>query len=179
MYNLSDEISIIPLELTPHKEGFDRSILITENFTLGELYDATKVLDKQTLFAHGIPMHRNFPALFSLLRQKTGKPISIGSAYRSPEWEASKGRSGLGDHPKADGYDFSGLGINKLIDEAITTKNDLFHEMQELGVTAFGEYKWGWHLGFRTPRPDGKIYFWSDIKKKTMKSTKISQTKKR
>ncbi len=35
---------------------------------------------------------------FDRLRDKVGMPLSFSCAYRSPEWDRSKGRSGTGAH---------------------------------------------------------------------------------
>lgn len=50
-------------------------------------------------------MARDFMSLMDKLRDEAGIPLIIHSAYRPPQWEMRKGRSGTGDHPQGKGMD--------------------------------------------------------------------------
>mgnify|MGYP001501326413 CR=1 FL=1 len=148
-------------------DGFNRSHRLSEHLTFGEVYDATKVLNKEKLFNTGVPFPRNGIALFELLRSYTKKPLYLGSAHRSYEWELFKKRSGTSEHLHT-AIDFNGEGLNKLIKDALHEKNELYYELRSMGVNGFGEYSWGWHLDFRENKPNDEIYFWSDKKKNSL-----------
>lgn len=45
-------------------------------------------------------MSQEFLDLLDRVRQEAGIPIVLNSAYRSPEWDRGKGRSGNGAHTK-------------------------------------------------------------------------------
>jgi len=165
MNNLASNINIVQIPFAPFMDGVHRSVKLSEHLTVGELYDATKVPDKRDLLESGIPIHKNFYKVFELIRSHTKKPLYLGSAFRSYEWELKQGRSGNSQHIKAHAYDFNGLNLDKVISMAVLTENALFHELRALGVTAFGDYDWGWHLDFRTEKPTKEIYYWSKKKK--------------
>jgi len=50
-------------------------------------------------------MNQAFINKLDTLRDVAGIPLVLNCAYRSLEWEKSKGRSGSGDHPKRKGVD--------------------------------------------------------------------------
>ena len=102
-----------------------------------------------------------------MVRDITGFPVYLGSSFRSQKWDISKGRSGEGDHPKGKGVDINGKNVVDVILAAINEKNHLFQELSKIGINAFGIYEWGVHLGKRTPKANGKIYYWDERKKKT------------
>jgi len=52
-------------------------------------------------------MDQDFLNKLDALRDKCGIPLLLTSAYRSLEWERSKGRTGSGDHPSRRGVDIS------------------------------------------------------------------------
>ena len=148
-------------------DGFDRNHKVSANLSFGEVYDATKVLNKDKLFNSGIPFPRRGLELFELLRSYTKKPLYIGSAHRSYDWEIFKNRSGDSEHLHT-AIDFNGEGLKKLIREALDQKNELYDKLRSMGVNAFGEYSWGWHLDFRDNKSNNEIYYWSDLKKKNI-----------
>lgn len=51
-------------------------------------------------------MDEEFLRKIDEVREKAGIPMYMLSAYRSPQWEVGKGRSGKGDHPQGCGVDF-------------------------------------------------------------------------
>jgi hypothetical protein len=147
--------------------GFDRKHKVSTNLNFGEIYDATKVLNKSKLFESGIPFPMRGVELFELLRSYTNKPLYLGSAHRSYEWELSKNRSGNSEHLHT-AMDFNGEGLNELLREAVDKENELYQKMRSLGVNAFGEYSWGWHLDFRQNKPTNDIYYWTEKKKSSI-----------
>lgn len=50
-------------------------------------------------------MNQAFINKLDTLRDVAGIPLVLNCAYRSPEWDKAKGRSGTGDHPKHKGVD--------------------------------------------------------------------------
>lgn len=52
-------------------------------------------------------MDDNLLELLDELRELVGTPLVITSAYRSPDWDLAKGRSGKGAHTKGMGVDIS------------------------------------------------------------------------
>jgi len=166
MYShLEPNINIIEIPFAPFIDGVNRGVKISNHLTIGELYDSTKVLNKNDLNNNGIPVHPNFLELFELLRSHTKEPLFLGSAYRSHEWEFSQNRSGNSQHVQALAYDFNGKNLSNVIHEALETKNTLYKQLRRIGVNAFGEYSWGYHLDFRNNKPNNEIYFWSNKKK--------------
>ena len=165
MNNLASNINIVQIPFAPFVDGVHRAVKLSEHLTVGELYDATKVPDKRDLLESGIPIHKNLYKVFELIRSHTKKPLYLGSAFRSYEWELKQGRSGNSQHINANAYDFNGQNLKKVIDIAVHTENALFQELRGLGVTAFGKYSWGWHLDFRPEKPTKDIYFWNEEKK--------------
>jgi hypothetical protein len=168
MYSyLSNDYNIVQLPFSgAFKDGFDRSVKLSPNLTLGEVFDASFHTDKSIFLQNGIPLHKNFLQVFELVRSYTKKPLYLGSLYRTYDWEQHRGRSGASQHLYG-ALDLNGQNVKEVITEAINTENELFQKLQDLGVTSFGEYNWGWHLDFREPKPSGEIYYWS--KKKTNK----------
>ena len=50
-------------------------------------------------------MDQQFIRQLDAARASAGIPFVLNSAYRSPAWELSKGRTGRGDHPQGRGVD--------------------------------------------------------------------------
>lgn len=50
-------------------------------------------------------MDQQFMRQLDAARASAGIPFVLNSAYRSPAWELSKGRTGRGDHPQGRGVD--------------------------------------------------------------------------
>lgn len=50
-------------------------------------------------------MEQSFIDRLDAMRLITGVPMILTSAYRSFDWEISKGRTGTGDHPQGKGAD--------------------------------------------------------------------------
>ena len=50
-------------------------------------------------------MDQQFIRQLDAARASAGIPFVLNSAYRSPAWELSKGRTGRGDHPQGKGVD--------------------------------------------------------------------------
>lgn len=164
--HLTNDIKIIQVPFAPFTDGVNRDLQLSENLTFGELFDATKVIDKQELWDYGVPHHKNFLEVFELLRRYTKKPLYLGSAFRSYDWEIKQGRVGNSQHIEANAYDFNGTNLKAVLDEALESKNHLYHELRKLGINAFGRYDWGYHLDFRQNKPNNDIYYWDESKKK-------------
>jgi hypothetical protein len=152
---------------TPFVNGFDPNEKISEFLNIGELYNATKVLDKSTLMNTGLPIDVRLLEVHTLLRKTLNQPITIGSAYRSYAWELKQGRSGTSQHVQGHAMDFSGNGLDEMIESSINEKDQLYDKLRKLGVNGFGLYSWGVHLDFRPLKSDGNISFWDERKKKT------------
>ena len=152
--------------ITPLVTIYDENQKIAPYVRIGELFKATKVLDKEELHKNGIPLHKNALDVHTFLREKINKALYIGSAYRSYEWELFKNRTGTSQHVKALAIDLNGIGLVDLIEEAVKTENEVYKELRLSGVNAIGFYDWGIHLDFRPSKSTGEIYTWDDRKKK-------------
>ena len=152
--------------ITPFVAIYDENQKIAPYVRIGELYKATKILDKEELYKSGIPLHKNALDVHTFLREKLNNALYIGSAYRSLEWELLKERSGDSQHTKAQAIDLNGIGLVDLIEEAVKTENEVYKELRRYGVNAIGFYDWGIHLDFRPSKSTGAIYTWDDRKKK-------------
>ena len=74
----------------------------------------------------------------------------MNCAYRSPEWEKSKGRSGKGDHPQGKGVDI------KAPDS--TTRMRIVSACIIEGVTRIGIGKTYVHIGTGNGLPQGVMW---------------------
>jgi hypothetical protein len=165
----SKDITIYKFPIAPYKTAYDRDVKVSDYLSVGEIFDATKCIDKTVLYTDGLAFHKNIPELHQLIREELNSPLFVGSLHRSYEWEIKQGRSGDSKHIDALAIDLNGVGLVKLIETAVKEKNDLYHKIRGLGVNAFGFYDWGVHLDFRTNKSTGDIYFWDKRKKKTEK----------
>jgi hypothetical protein len=163
---MNKNIINIPIHITPLATGFDRSIKVAEYVSLGELYDATKVIDKGVLYDTGINIDKRLLKIHTYLRELTQHALYIGSAGRSLEWELYRNRSGESQHVQLHAMDFNGISLLEIIKNAIETENDIFINLRRMGVNAFGLYDWGVHLDLRSSKPNGDFYFWDNQKKK-------------
>jgi hypothetical protein len=164
MYNhLDNNYNIIPVPFAPFLDGVNRDFKVSEHLTFGEIYDASFHTDKSVFLEHGIAVHKNAFKVHELIRSYTKKALYLGSLYRSYEWELHKERSGNSQHLYG-AMDVNGVGVNKLIKTALEEKNELYHQLRDLGVNAFGEYSWGWHLDFRQAKANNEITYWSKKK---------------
>lgn len=142
---------------------------ISDNFILQEYLNAMRFIseeEKQYYYDFGIPLNENLIQVAQIVRDFTGKPVNIGSLFRSLKWEFSKKRSGTGDHPRGNGIDLNGEDVYNVLHHAFETKNELYQKLKALGVNAYGFYSWGVHLGIRTPKSSGKDYIWYNKEKK-------------
>lgn len=157
-------ISLYP----PPAKGVNWNAKITKNFTFKEWFDSVKAFEeeKENLLNHGFPIAKNILQAPQLVRDFTGKPVYLGSSYRTFKWESSKGRPLDGDHPLGNGVDVNGEDVIETLLNALQTKNELYTELRKLGINAFGVYDWGFHLGSKPEKKSGAIYYWDDRKKK-------------
>ena len=156
----------IPVQVTPLITGFNRNIKVSEFLNLGELYDATKVINKSSLYDTGIDIDKRLLKIHTYLRELTQHALYVGSAYRSTEWEHYRGRTGDSEHTNHIAIDFNGIGLNSIIEKAIQEQNEVFINLRRMGVNAFGLYDWGIHLDLRNSKSDGGFYYWDERKKK-------------
>jgi hypothetical protein len=159
------DIIFLNVPFAPFADGVNHSHKVSEHLTIGEVYEATKVMQKDKLLVEGIPMHKNAIEVFELLRSYTKKPLYLGSAFRSYEWELFRKREGDSQHLYG-AIDFNGENLKEILTEAIKEKNLLFHKLRRLGVNAFGSYDWGYHLDFRENKTTNDIYYWNKTTKK-------------
>jgi len=153
--------------------NYSEDFQITENFSIRELYFATKLTSDEYITLSEIPLHRNAILIAQYLRDQLDKPINIGSAYRSPLYEASKNRSPDGSHAQALAIDLNSKDpkdLINLVETAFNNKNHIYNNLRSYGVTSFGFYDWGIHLDFRQRKNDNSDRFWDDrtdqVKKK-------------
>jgi hypothetical protein len=163
---MNKNIINIPVEITPLITGFNRNIKVAEYISLGELFDATKTMNKGLLYDTGINIDKRLLKIHTYLRELTEHALYIGSAGRSLEWELYRNRSGESEHVHLHAMDFNGIGLIELINYSIETKNEVFSNLRRMGVNAFGLYDWGVHLDLRESKTDGGFYFWDNQKKK-------------
>ena len=76
-------------------------------------------------------MDENFMLLLDELREKCGIPLVINSAYRSKEYDISKGRSGDGAHTKGKAID---LRCNDSINRHKILKNAIKLGFNRIGI---------------------------------------------
>ncbi len=150
--------------------GFNDDYKLTDNFSIRELYEATKLVDSEYLTLESIPLHRNALSVAQYLRDELQIPLFIGSAYRSSLYEATKGRSQTGSHPMAEAIDLNSSPNNKILTDfvlnAFNSKNHIYQHLKSLGVNSYGFYDWGVHLDFRERKADNTDRFWDDRTKK-------------
>jgi hypothetical protein len=169
---MSANIINVPVQITPLITGFNRNIKVSDYLNLGELFDATKVLDKGTLYDTGINIDKRLLKIHTYLRELTGHALYVGSAGRSKDWELYRGRSGESEHVQLHAMDYNGIGLKTIIEKAVKEQNEVFLKLRRMGVNAFGLYDWGIHLDLRTSKSNGDFYFW-DYQKKKVESTLI------
>ena len=160
------EIEFYPL-------GFENDYHLSTDFTISELYYATKLVDSEYLTLESIPLHRNAIDVAQYLRDQLNTPINISSAYRSVSWENEKGRDGTSSHTKALAIDLNSSPNNDVLTqfvyEAYTTKNYVYSHLKALGINSYGFYDWGVHLDFRERKIDNTDRFWDyRVKKKVI-----------
>lgn len=166
--NFSDP-NILKLDLPFHvMTGYDLSFQLSKNFTLKELFDATRVhpLEKPLNF---LPIHKNAIPVAQYLRDQLNVAINIGSAFRSSAYEVTKDRSVDGSHTKALAIDLNTTDKSVLIDfllNAYNTKNHVYQKLRSYGVNSFGFYDWGVHLDFRPRKLNDTDRFWDFRTKK-------------
>ncbi|OSY89318.1 hypothetical protein WH52_01375 [Tenacibaculum holothuriorum] len=135
----------------PLTGDIDRSIKLAKNLYLYELVEKSFIRpEEKNLFTY-VPMHVKIPEMFQLLRDALGKPITVTSFFRSERHEFHEGRSGTSQHTHGKAIDLTGVGLVDLIQEAVDTKNDLYHKLRNMGVRGIGIYKTKnfVHLDFR------------------------------
>jgi hypothetical protein len=162
-------ITFINVPFAPFSDGVNRSEKVSDHLTVGELYDATKCMKKDSLLVSGIPIHKNAIEVFELLRSYTKKPLYLGSAWRSYEWEIFRKRNGDSKHVEAEALDLNGENLKEILSQALKEKNLLYKKLRALGVNAFGSYDWGFHLDFRENKTTNDIYYWNKTTKKKSK----------
>lgn len=84
---------------------------------------------KLTPSCHISDMHEALLWRLDKLRAAVGQPFVITSAYRSPEWDIAKGRSGQGPHTKGLAVDIScpdSYFTRRVLEEALRRK-DYWH----------------------------------------------------
>ncbi|PXV60170.1 peptidase M15-like protein [Dysgonomonas alginatilytica] len=91
-------------------------------------------------------MDQGFINQLDELRKEAGIPLVLSSAYRSPAWEKSKGRSGDGDHPQKKGVDI----------RCNTSANryKILKAAYKLGIRRIGIAKTYIHIGSGDNLPD-------------------------
>lgn len=75
---------------------------------------------------HMASLHENLLYELDRLREEVGRPFIITSAYRSPEWDIAKGRSGVGPHTK-------GLAVDISCPDSYFTRRVLEEALKDVG----------------------------------------------
>ena len=84
-------------------------------------------------------MEQDFLDRLDALRERTGVPLQLTSAYRPVEWERTRGRTGSGDHPNRRGVDFAAADPS--------AKFRIVKSALELGFTRIGIANGFVHIG--------------------------------
>ncbi|CAM1370020.1 hypothetical protein TPENAI_60771 [Tenacibaculum litopenaei] len=153
------------IHLKPPLDGYNDDKKLSTNFTLGEFRKAMYFTKEEKNLITYVPIHPNIIQACQILRNALGKPIKVNSSFRTVAHELSQGRSGKGKHTLGIAVDLSGEGLVELLREAIEQKNDLYHSLRNLGVNAFGLYKYKnfVHLDLRPAEADGSHIVWTDL----------------
>ncbi|WP_299621072.1 hypothetical protein [uncultured Tenacibaculum sp.] len=107
---------------------------LSKNFTLQEVVKASFVRGFEKPEFTKIPIDPILPKAAQLIRDALGKPIRLGSTFRSMEWEFYKKRPGTSRHTYGMAWDLNGEGLVDLIIEATNSKNDLYKQLRQLGI---------------------------------------------
>lgn len=97
-------------------------------------------------------MDQDFINKLDELRVEAGIPLVINCAYRSPEWEKSKDRSGSGDHPQGKAVD---IRCN-----SSDTRFKILRAALKLGFTRIGVAKTYIHVGTGKNLPEKVIWMY-------------------
>lgn len=92
-------------------------------------------------------MDQNFLTMLDALRAQAGIPLVLTSAYRSPAWDRSKGRSGTGAHTK-------GLAADIKVN-ASGTRLKIVKAALELGIRRIGVAGSFVHVDIDKSLPEG------------------------
>lgn len=96
-------------------------------------------------------MDEGFLRLLDKVRERSGVPMLLTCAYRTPKWDKDRGRSGNGDHPQRCGVD---VRCN-----SSDTRYKLIKAALEEGVPRIGVAKTYIHLGSgKNGLPQGVIW---------------------
>lgn len=99
---------------------------------------------------HEKDMDKSFMAKLDLIREKAGIPLVMTSAYRSPSYEKSKGRSGKGDHPQGKGVD--------IVANTSATRMKIVSAALAEGITRIGIGKTYVHIGMGEDLPTNVMW---------------------
>lgn len=121
--------------------GKDRTTKLSKNLYLYEVYEKAFMRSFEKSSFTYIPIDNVLPKAFQLLRDALGKPMHLTSSFRSQEWDLYRGRSGKSKHTYGMAWDLTGVGLVKMVKEAIETKNDLYKSLRAMGINAIGIYE--------------------------------------
>ncbi|MFL0141754.1 YcbK family protein [Tenacibaculum maritimum] len=157
----------------PPLTGENRSMKISENFTLGEYLDGVFILDEEKNLFDVLPIDSKVIKVLQILRDTLGKPIRITCSFRSQGHEFKKGRSGTSQHTYGTALDITGVSLISMLKEAIKTKNELYHKLRAAGLNAVGFYTYSnfVHIDVREGSAKKPLVIWYEKPKK--KSSKL------
>ena len=92
--------------------------------------------------------------VFEAIRALYGLPITVLSAYRTPEWNKKIGGSRYSQH-------IQGRALDLLPPKGITVDNfykDIRARIKNFGITGIGRYKTFVHIDIR---PSNRVVYWS------------------
>lgn len=143
---LSDTVRY--LTTFPHLNYFPE-FKVTTNFTIGEYKEATKKLASEWEKDDRIPVESNVVDLNQYIRESFGKPLYLGSVYRTEAWDKSKGRSGDSRHTFAEASDLNDKdkhGFRDWFINQVEENTNFIKTCQSMGLTRAGFYDWGIHI---------------------------------
>ena len=97
-------------------------------------------------------MEQSFLDKLDALRERCGMPLLLTSAYRSVEWELSKGRRTDGDHPRRRGVDIAA--------NTNATRFKIVKAALELGFTRIGVANTFVHVGDVPANPQNVLWLY-------------------
>lgn len=129
---------------------------ITKNFNSSEIDKASHYES-----ALGFEFDRNIVDVAQYVRDVLQVPVSINSAFRSKEYNATIENSAKNSqHIQGKALDISGSGVVAFMRKAFTEKNSHWQAMERLGLNGIGFYSNFVHIDSRADN----FAFWGDYK---------------
>lgn len=101
-------------------------------------------------------------AEFEAVRALVGRPVRIGSAYRTPAHNKAIGGAARSQHVEGralDLYPPTGVSVQQLYDLVRARARE-----EASAIYGIGKYPTFVHMDVRPPRPDGKLTVWAGVR---------------